>query len=159
MMKVQLRVGRTYTDGKTAVRTVERISEPRAGVDEQPSVIYRELAGRNRGMKHTMPAPLFAQFASELVRPKDIADACDALCLNAFPIDNESHNLVLDALHNDGVIPASAEHRTRLERMVGHRLATRIGSRLTAERYQVCQALLDAARNTFNRNDALRMAA
>lgn len=159
MSKAQLRAGRTYTDSLTAVRTVERISQPRPGVDEPPSVIYRELAGRNRGMRHTMPAALFQQFATTLVHPKDVAAACDALGLNAWPIDSETHGLVLEALRHDGIIPASEEHRTRLERMVGHRLATRKGPRLNAEHYLVCAELLDAARGTSARRADLRLAA
>jgi len=159
MNPIQLRPGRTYTDGKTAVRTVERITTPRAGVDEQPAVIYRELAGRNRGMTHTMPAPLFARFAMAVVRPKEIDEACAALRLNAWPIDDQTHGLILRALQTGGTIPASDEHRTRLERMAGHRLATRIGTRTRPEGYAVSPALLEAARATLGRRAELRLAA
>ena len=154
-----LRAGRTYTDGKTAVRTVEKITTPRPGVDEQPSVIYREVAGRNRGMTHTMPAPLFARFALAVVRAKELDEACRALRLNAWPIDEQSHALIVAALQTGGVIPASDEHRTRLERMAGHRLARRIGPRSKAEGYEVSAELLDAARTTLGRRAELRLAA
>lgn len=159
MNKTQLRPGWTYTDGKTAVRTVERITTPRPGVDEQPSVIYREVAGRNRGMTHTMPAPPFAQFAATVVLPGEIDSACEALGLHAWPIDDATHGLIVQALANGGIIPATDEHRTRLERMAGHRLATRIGPRRKAERYEVRKDLLDAARSTLGWDDELRLAA
>ena len=159
MNQTQLRAARTYTDGKTAVRTVERITTPRPGVDEQPSVIYREVAGRNRGMTHTMPAPLFARFALAVVKPRELDEACAALHLNAWPIDDQTHGLILRALQTGGTIPASDEHRTRLERMAGHRLATRIGSRTKPEGYEVSPALLEAARNTLGRRADLRLAA
>lgn len=139
-----IRKGATYSDGATAIRTVDDIIETSDG-GPRTTVVYREHAGLNRGRVNTLPIETFAAFATETVAPERIAAARRALGLAAYPVDQRTRDLIQDAV--DGVVtPRGEEDAQRMEKLVGLGLATRAGPRLRAETYRVETRLLRASK-------------
>lgn len=146
-----IRAGRIYTDGSTAVREVTRLSSLGAGDSEYVCVIYVEKAGLNRGRTNTMPIEAFARFAARTVKPSGMDEVVAGLGLAAYGLDGRTNEILRQSLPEDGTIKPVPEDAVRLEKLVGLGLATRIGRRLQASGYVVGAELLEAARRDARR--------
>lgn len=146
MNTIDIRDGRTYTDRKTTIRTVTRITTVGAGEGEHVAVLYDEIAGLNRGKSGSMPIETFAAFAAQKLKPGDIPAAILDLGLAAYGLDERTNDLVMASLESDGRITPEPGDMVRLEKMVGLGLATRIGRRMAATAYVASDEMLTAAR-------------
>lgn len=152
MNKSDIQAGRIYTDGNTAIREVLQISDTagQRGSNVQPMVIYRELAGHNRGKEPSLTLDVFAAWARrELLTAAEQTEQEQTLGLHAFPLSAAERALLEKHLLIKGHQPRFAiedeTHRAHLERITARGFARReTPSRQTAA-YILDPRLLTAA--------------
>lgn len=152
MHQKDLRPERVYTDGHTSVRRIMEITTLRSkpGQADEQSVLYEELAGRNRNLKHSMPISGFAAYAARTVNgAKDIAAACEDLGLEGWPMDDRMQEIAIESIPTDGHVDMIDESdRQRLERLAGLALALRVDGTRRTMAYVIDPRIVAAARVT-----------